>query len=181
MGLGARAAADRAPGPRGALMAGRKPKPSHLKAITGNAGKRAANKREPKPRKGIPPCPGHLSLRAKAAWKRLGPELEAMGVLTVADGMALELLVSAYAEYRDAQDLVDREGKTYETVSQSGSVMVRARPEVAMASDAWRRMRAMLAEFGLTPSSRSRVNAADPEREADPFEELLKGGHARPA
>jgi P27 family predicted phage terminase small subunit len=34
-----------------------------------------------------------------------------------------------------------------------------ARPEVAMRSDAWNRMKSMLAEFGLTPSSRSRVSA----------------------
>lgn len=50
------------------------------------------------------------------------------------------------------------------------SVIIRPRPEVKMASDAWRRVQRMLTEFGLTPSSRSKVKG-EPEGEADPFEE----------
>jgi P27 family predicted phage terminase small subunit len=159
-------------------MAGRKPKPTALKLLGGNAGKRKPPAREPKPTKGVPPCPAHLSPRAKAAWKRVGPELERMGVLTVADGMALELLVAAYAEYRDARETVAREGATYESLTQNG-MMIRAHPSVAIASDAWRRVRAMLAEFGLTPSARTRVQGAPGEETADPFEELLGGGGGR--
>lgn len=161
-------------------MAGRKPLPSHLKAVTGNAGKRPTNTREPKPRTGVPKCPPHLSKLAKSAWKRIAPELKAMGVLTLADGAGLELLVDAYAQYRAADDVIQDKGLTYMTESENG-VMHRARPEVAMRSDAWRRVRAMLAEFGLTPSSRSRVSAAGAEEEKDPFEEFMKNGHARPA
>lgn len=157
-------------------MAGRKPKPTALRLLGGNAGKRAVNKREPKPARGVPKCPAHLTARAKAAWKRIGPELQKMGVLTLADGPALEMLCDAYAQYREADDCVQAEGLTYDTVSELGT-MVRARPEVAMRADAWRRVRAMLAEFGLTPSSRSRVSAAKPEEERDPFEELLKRAH----
>jgi P27 family predicted phage terminase small subunit len=42
-----------------------------------------------------------------------------------------------------------------------------------MKSDAWKRIRAMLSEFGMTPASRSKVGASGPS-EADPLEEFLK-------
>ncbi len=92
-------------------------------------------------------------------------------VLTLADGKALELLCSVYAEYRDARDVIDRQGATYESHTQNGKI-VRARPEVAIASDAWRRIRAMMTEFGLTPSSRSRIAVAPQEKPKNAWQEL---------
>lgn len=96
-----------------------------------------------------------------------------MGVLTLADGKALELLCDAYAEYREARSVCEREGMTYESVSEHGS-MWRARPEVAIASDAWRRIASMLREFGLTPSSRTKVQTTGEgaDKPANPFKEL---------
>lgn len=56
------------------------------------------------------------------------------------------------------------------------SVIIRPRPEVKMASDAWRRVQRMLVEFGLTPSSRSKVSRAGDAEEADPFEQWARRG-----
>lgn len=159
-------------------MAGRKPKPTALKLVQGNPGRRPLNTDEPKPDPKAPPCPEYLGEPAKAAWARVAPELERLGVLTVIDGMALELLVDAYQEWMDAREQVDLYGATYESLTQNGTI-IRARPEVAIASDAWRRIRAMLAEFGMTPSSRSRVKGQQ-EQDEDPFAAFL-GGNAKPA
>jgi len=41
-------------------MAGRKPKPTALKKLEGNSGKRKLNKKEPVPVKGMPDCPEWL-------------------------------------------------------------------------------------------------------------------------
>lgn len=41
-------------------MAGRKPKPTAIKELEGNPGKRKLNKKEPKPDKGMPVCPEWL-------------------------------------------------------------------------------------------------------------------------
>jgi P27 family predicted phage terminase small subunit len=154
-------------------MAGRKPTPTHIKLLKGNPGKRALPRREPKPTRGVPTMPSHLSARAKAAWKAIGPELDRMGVLTLADGKALELLCDAYAEYRAAREIVERDGMTYESVSQHGT-MWRTRPEVPIASDAYRRVAAMLREFGLTPSARTKVQTAGGSDKPDnPFAELV--------
>lgn len=154
-------------------MAGRKPLPTHIKLLKGNPGKRSVNAREPKPKRGVPKMPAHLTPRAKSAWKRIGPELDAMGVLSLADATALELLCCVYAEWRVARDTVDDEGTTYTTTTETGDTMYRTRPEVAIAADAWRRCRAMLAEFGLTPSSRSKVSRIGDPASADPFETFL--------
>lgn len=138
-------------------MAGRKPVPTALKLMRGNPGKRPINKREPKPAVGIPVAPDHLSKRAAAVWPILTGKLSAMGVLTTADGHALELLAEAYAEWRDASDAVREHGQTYESQTQNGTI-IRPRPEVSIASDAWRRVAKMLTDFGLTPSSRAKLS-----------------------
>lgn len=96
-----------------------------------------------------------------------------MGVLTVIDGMALELLVGAYVEWRRHRDVIDEEGDSYKTTSSDGSVMIRPHPQVAMMADAWKRICKMQAEFGMTPASRSKVNAKGADG-VDPFEEFLK-------
>ncbi len=154
-------------------MAGRRPKPTALRLLEGNAGKRPLNKKEPKPKRGVPTSPSYLSKRAKEAWVRIGGELEAMGVLTIADGTALEVLVLTYDEWRSAHDaIVDRGGAlSYDCETETGTI-VRAYPEVAIRADAAKRLRGMLTEFGLTPSSRSKVAASDQEAE-DPLDGFM--------
>ena len=69
-------------------MAGRKPKPTSLKVLEGNPGKRQLNPNEPKPDASIPKCPAWLSKEAKREWKRLVPFLEQAGLLTQVDRAA---------------------------------------------------------------------------------------------
>ena len=68
-----------------------RPKPTALKLISGNAGKRKINKAEPKPKREIPSCPAHMSDAGKVAWGRLSVLLDRMGVLTEADSAALNV------------------------------------------------------------------------------------------
>ena len=46
-------------------MAGRKPKPTAVKKLEGNPGKRKLNKKEPMLGKGMPDCPAWLLPEAK--------------------------------------------------------------------------------------------------------------------
>ena len=50
---------------------GRKPKPTALKALEGNPGKRPLNEHEPVPPKATLRCPAWLEAEAKKEWKRL--------------------------------------------------------------------------------------------------------------
>ena len=61
-------------------MAGRRPTPTALNLVTGNPGKRATNKKEPKPRREIPSRPAHLTDEGKVAWGMLVVLLDRTGV-----------------------------------------------------------------------------------------------------
>lgn len=151
-------------------MKGRKPKPTHLKLVTGNPGKRAINAAEPKVSRSRPSPPSHMSDKARETWGYVTGLLDRMGILTEVDALALEMLCEAYADFLAASATLRELGSDYyETTNQSGSTMYRAHPALAKKQDADRRIRGWLAEFGMTPSARSRVKA-DGEQEEDPAE-----------
>ena len=153
-------------------MTGPPPKPTKLRTLAGNPGKRRINPNEPKPKRARLSCPRWLSADGRRAWRELVPLLDGMQVLTTADRMALTMLCDAYSEWLTAREVIQDKGETYETETTNGSVKYSPRPEVAHAADAWRRVKSMLAEFGLTPASRSRLSVESPTE--DPLEEFLK-------
>ena len=140
------------------MARGRKPLPTHLKLVTGNPGKRAINRQEPKAPLGRPSCPAHASDKARETWGYVCGLLEDMGILATTDALAIEMLCEAYADFVAASKaLKDFGSDFYETATESGSIMYRAHPALAKKQDADRRIRGWLAEFGLTPSARSRI------------------------
>ena len=158
-------------------MAGRPPKPTALKLLEGNPGKRALNDREPKVAPGRPKRPTWLAVKARRHWHQAVQALEGMGVLTVADGPAVALLANALAEYIEAAREVEERGLTFMDVrlDKEGTVIssvIRPNPATAVRADAWRRVNLMLQQFGLTASSRSKVKVEKPEEE-DALEALL--------
>ena len=72
-------------------MAGR-PKPTTLKLIEGNPGKRPLPENEPTPYPKAPKCPDDIDSGAQNVWKRLGPKLERLGLLTETDGDLFSML-----------------------------------------------------------------------------------------
>ena len=153
---------------------GRKPKPTALKVLEGNPGKRPLNENEPIPPKGSIKCPSWLLPEAKKEWKRLAPSLEAMGVLTMADLTAFEGYCQAYARWREAEDFLTQHGSIFKTPSG----YVQQVPQVSIAQTYLKIMNKFAEQFGLTPSSRSRIIASDggPADAADEMENLLGGG-----
>ncbi|CAI2424407.1 Phage terminase, small subunit [Serratia fonticola] len=150
-------------------MSGPPKTPTHLRLVRGNPSKRAINKNEPKPPTGVPPTPKHFDKQGKYWFKRMAEELDALGVMSQLDARALELLVEAYTEYRHHCEVLDQEGYSYKT----DEGLVKPHPQAAMKADVWKRMRGMLGEFGMTPSSRSKVNTTGPDQ-VDPMAEFMK-------
>jgi P27 family predicted phage terminase small subunit len=138
------------------------PKPTALKIVAGTDRPCRTNPAEPKPPRGRPSPPLHLSDKARAVWANVVDTLDQMGVLTDADALAVEGLCEAYADVQAARTaLAARDGAlTYETETKVGGRMVRAYPEVAILADADRRLMAWMSRFGLTPADRSRVAMA---------------------
>ena len=150
-------------------MAGRRPKPTSLKLVAGNPGKRAINKKEPKPKRLIPSCPAYLSSESKVAWGRLSVLLDRMGVLTEADTAALERLCDCYSDILICRQSLITDGWTYKTVDAQGNTLIKGNPAATQLRAADSQFKAYLIEFGLTPAARSKVHG-NPEEEtkADP-------------
>lgn len=155
------------------MAAGRTPKPTAQKRLAGTLQPCRTNANEPVPEVALPLAPDWLSEKARAYWDMIGDVLLNMKLVTVGDGPALMMLCDVLAEWAEARAYVLENGSTYTTESESGSIMHRAFPQVAIASDAWRRAMAMLTQFGLTPASRSKVSALGGEDGKDPFEEMM--------
>ena len=85
-------------------MAGRKPKPTAVKKLEGNPGKRKLNTKEPIPAKGMPDCPDWLMPEAKKEWERLAELMNQMGVLTEVDMAAFAAYCQSYARWKEAQE-----------------------------------------------------------------------------
>ena len=70
-------------------MRGRRPKPTRLKVLTGNPGKRPMNKHEPKTEPAVPKCPNELGPVARRERDRLASELGKLKILIALDRAAL--------------------------------------------------------------------------------------------
>lgn len=149
-------------------MPGPAPKPTRLKELAGNPGKRPLNQREPKPTEGMPSRPDWLSAEGKREWRRVTRELGAMGLLAKADRAALANYCLWWSVLVDAVRVLKEQGMTFKMPTG----YVQQRPEVAIAQKAAMLCKGFLTEFGLTPASRSRIVV--PAREhVDPLMEYL--------
>jgi P27 family predicted phage terminase small subunit len=163
---------------------GRPPKPTKLKLLTGNPGKRPLNASEPKPAAVVPKCPAWLDAEAKQKWKQVAPQLARLGLLTVVDGDALAAYCQAWAEFRQATEVLQQEGR----VVRVGGLLaedddgqeawigyqLQPHPAVAQQRSAWQAIKSFAALFGLDPSSRSKLHVAGQEH--DELAEFLPRG-----
>ncbi len=147
---------------------GPKPKPATVHLLHGNASKKPLSQLLDgvHPEVSIPKCPAHLQEEAKREWKRIGVELEALGLVSQIDRAALAAYCAAWAESvhcekkiaeLNAADPRGEAGLVGITPSgyQQMSVWVQIR------NRAYERMMKFAAEFGMSPSARSRVTASD--------------------
>ena len=128
---------------------GRKPTPTAIKELEGNPGKRPLNKAEPKPVKKAPPCP-----------KWLEPDFASY--------------CQAYARWKEAEEFISQHG----TIVKTPSGYWQQVPQVSIAQTYLKIMNKIAEQFGLTPSSRSRIIAGSDDYSAskDDMEDLLGGG-----
>ena len=150
-------------------MQGRKPKPTALKALAGNPGKRPLNDSEPKP-SGIPDCPDHLDEIATAEWDRVSSELVTIGLLTSVDRAALAAYCAAYSRWVKAEKNIQQYGEVIMTKDKNAV----QNPYVGVANRAMDLMHKFITEFGMTPSSRSRLHVTAPTPHSDdPYAEFI--------
>ena len=133
------------------MRAGRKPKPTWLKVVNGNPGRRRLNGNEPKPVGDLKDPPEWLTDRQKEGWKYALDHAPAH-LLKKIDASLLVAWVVAQDVHRQAAEIIAAEGITSSTrdgVKQNPAVL-------ALGTQAGVMMKAA-AEMGFTPSSRARI------------------------
>lgn len=144
-------------------MAGRKRTPDHLKIVQGTAQKCRMNPESPVAATGLAAAPEWLSSRAAEIFGQISGTLDGMGIASPDDQHALSLLASRIEEVEILTAVIEDQGRTYEREG-----LWKSRPEVGQRNEAMRHAQSLLAEFGLTPSARSKVSAGKPP-DANPF------------
>jgi P27 family predicted phage terminase small subunit len=134
-------------------MRGRRPKPTRLKVLTGNPGKRPLNATEPRPQAIIPDCPPELGDTARREWNRLVGELVSLRMVSNLDRAALAAYCGAYALWAEATEAIQK----YGTMIKSPSGYPVQSPYVSVANRQAEIMMRIASEFGFTPASRSRI------------------------
>jgi P27 family predicted phage terminase small subunit len=146
-------------------MRGRRPKPTRLKFLTGNPGKRPLNQSEPRPEPVVPQCPPELGPVARREWDRLAGELASLNLLTNLDRAALAAYCGAYALWVEATEAIQK----YGTMVKSPSGYPVQSPYVSIANRQAEIMMRIASEFGFTPASRSRISTPAVPNEPDLF------------
>jgi P27 family predicted phage terminase small subunit len=139
-------------------MRGRRPKPTRLKVLTGNPGKRPLNESEPRPEPVVPECPPELGEVARKEWDRLAAELGPLRITTNLDRGALAAYCGAYALWAEAMGAIQKFGSMIK--SPSGYPV--QSPYLAVANRQTEIMMRIASEFGFTPASRSRISTPSP-------------------
>lgn len=156
------------------MTSGRRPKPTRVKELAGNPGRRPLNEREPQPPSSSGRAPRGLGLEGSRFWRRYGPVLAELGVLTQVDEPALRMAAEHWeVAVRAATELRD-EGLTIE-----GRDGPKKNPLTQVLRDNSQALRGYLVEFGMTPASRAKVRL--PEAEQPSLAEILFAGVAAEA
>lgn len=134
------------------MTIGRPKKPTHLKLVEGNKGKRAINKSEPDPDylNDLRP-PSYLPEFAVSVWNDLAPKLRKAKLLTELDVESVVQLCISIAQYRHATQKLNLDFIRYGEKGQSLNQLMVAQ------SMAFKQANAIMQQFGMTPAARSRV------------------------
>jgi P27 family predicted phage terminase small subunit len=105
-----------------------------------------------------------LSGAAKREWRRIAPELERLGLLTLVDRAALAAYCEAWARWRQAELKLKEMGLVVRNSKMTGWMK---NPWLLVADKAMEQIRAFASEFGLTPAARTRIQVPKGETEDD--------------
>ena len=152
-------------------------KPREQKIVQGTFRKDRAPENEPQPPPvfEVPNPPSHLNKWGKRKWRDLAPQLFDDGLLTVLDTTTLEILCENYGIYRELRDAITHTGRSQkQTIAEyMAGRNSQTMPEYTAMTKAFQLYKSLMAEFGLSPASRGRLNVPKPAKEEDPMERLL--------
>lgn len=105
----------------------------------------------------IEECPGLTKIGLKH-WPTVRTVLQKLPVTAESDMIAVQRLAEAYAQVREFNAVLEKEGRFYTSFTRDGST-IRSHPMVEQYEKAETRLRLLMNEFGLTPAARSKVSS----------------------
>ena len=151
---------------------GRPAKPTALKLLQGNAGKRKVNKNEPSPDAlaEVPAPPEWFGTIAVNIWHQVAPWLVESRVLTGTDLHNLEAFCMAYQRWREAQEDITKNG-----IIVMGAKQEIKNPACTVSNETLRQMATYGGALGLDPASRARLKPDGGSQKTNAFA-VLRGG-----
>ena len=129
--------------------------PTIVKNLNGNPGKRPLPENEPTPYPKAPKCPDDIDSGAQDVWKRLGPKLERLGLLTETDGDLFSMLCQIRSRLVWIHQEIDKGDE-----KRRSFLLKEERLYSAL-------LRQYATEFGLSPRGRVGLTVAGKEVESD--------------
>lgn len=147
----------------------RRPKPTALRELDGNAGHRAANGREPSVDIDLPEPPEYLDSRAREEWARVGRQLFIARVITALDRANFAAYCQAVSSHERAEVAMRTQEKLIYSDGTDEKTRGRAVHLFNVASgqrrQALNEVQRLGIEFGLTPASRAKIRVPDAQGE----------------
>jgi len=138
------------------MKPGTKPKPTAIKLLEGNPGRRELP-HNPQPPGGDMRAPAGMPLAARREWRRVVPILTRLGVASQVDRNALADYCLCVARLADAEAEIEKRGLLVD--GERGKVK---NPAAQLAREYRAAVVRWAVEFGLTPSSRTRLTVDKP-------------------
>ena len=117
-----------------------------------------------------------LTAGEKKVFAQLAADLYRLKVTTAIDSIALALLARAIWEYKKFSAIVRHEGAYFETATAEGNRIQRAHAAKGLRDQSALEIQRGLAQFGLTPNARSRLQVLQDdtpvEEEKDPWKKM---------
>jgi len=166
-------------------LRGPAPKPTAVRVMEGNLSRRPLPTNEPNYAAGIPAKPAGMSSPAKAIWDCLIAEMATSGVLRRVDGYVLAMLCEDVATVKELEDghrkmvrdLAKKARAEKKSLPGNSAYAIsrttEGRRSAATISDLKARIIVLSREFGISPSSSSRVTATYGTPSMSPIEAAL--------
>ena len=156
-------------------MQGRKPKAREIQILEGRDKKNPARFKDEVPQtvKREPEMPAHFDEHATEAWTKLREIMVASAMWSASYQVTLELYCETYSNYRRAVELVRISGQALRSTNPDGSIELKRNPYSVELHRYKEELIRLSAEFGLTPSSRSRISLENNTEDNDDFLSLL--------
>ncbi|MCU4180673.1 phage terminase small subunit P27 family [Bosea sp. BH3] len=151
------------------MTAGRPPKPSRIRRLEGNRGKRAIPASVES--RGRPLMPDHLDDEQRGLWRQIEAGMPP-GLLTLANSQAVERMTVAWSRFRECQ----RKIAALSMFSRGSTGQLAMSPLIRIQNLAAREMHLAGEALGLSPVARARISAPE-SVDNDPLA-LLLDGHA---